>query len=220
MALPLRSSSLVTALFALVLAGAGRAQTAPPAAPVPAANPVVDPVKAPAAPAAESNLAEPKHTRVMSNAVAASLADGMPKYNPPPKLPEPTPEEEAKDLRDTDKPRNRIIRLPKYTVTEPKPPVFTERNLHTKSERTDMALKKYYGLKIGNIAGMNNAQALLMYDEQERLDNMANLKDDARTADRSGDKAASDYISKETTRAYYRPSDFGWNSDVGPPSGK
>ena len=217
---PLRSSTLVTAAFALLLATGGRAQTAPSASTEPAANPVTDPAKTPPAPAADANRPAPQHARVMSDEVAATLASGMPKYNPPPKLPEPSPEDEAKDLRDTDTPKNRIIRLPRYTVTEPKPPVFSERNLHTKSERTDMALKRYYGLKIGNFGGTNNSTALLMYDEQERLDNLADLKDEAKTAKRSGDSGASDYISKETNRAFYRPSDFGWNSDVGPPTGK
>jgi len=217
---PLRSSTLVTAAFALLLATGSRAQSTTSATPAPAVNPVTDPAKSPGAPATDTNPPVAQHARVMSDEVAATLASSMPKYDPPPKLPEPSPEEEAKDLRDTDKPRNRIIRLPRYTVTEPKPPVFSDRNLHTKSERTDMALKRYYGLKIGNFGGLNNSTALLMYDEQERLDNLADLKDEAKTAKRSGDSGASDYISKETNRAFYRPSDFGWNSDVGPPSGK
>jgi hypothetical protein len=209
---PFRFSTLVTAAFALLLATGGRAQTATSTSPAPATNPVTDSAKTPAP---DANRPAAQHVRVMSDEVASTLASGMPKYNPPPKLPEPKPEDETTDLRDTDKPKNRIIRLPKYTVTEPKPPVFSERNLHTKSEMTDMALKKYYGLKIGNFGGLNNSTALLMYEEQERLNNMSDLKDDAKTAKRSGDAAGSDFISKETNRAYYRPSDFGWNSDGG-----
>ena len=148
----------------------------------------------------------------MSNEVAATLAAGMPKYHPP-KPVEPKPEEDEPDLRETDKPRNAIIRLPKYVVTEPKPPVFRERDLHTKSEMADFGLQRHAGLKFGNLGGANQPIALLMYQEQERLDNMADLKDDARTAQRSGDSAAADHILRESTRTYLRPSDFGWNSD-------
>eukprot|EP01035_Chromulina_nebulosa_P038557 gene38557-52084_t len=35
-------------------------------------------------------------------------------------------EEEAADLRDTDKPKNQIVRLEKYVVKEERPPIFTE----------------------------------------------------------------------------------------------
>jgi hypothetical protein len=212
MAMPhfLRPARLIAALGALGLVSAGQAQATPPAA-----DPAVPPVAKPATPAPEPTPAPPKHERVMSNAVAATLADGMPKYNPPPKVPEPKPEEESADLRDINKPKNRIIRLPKYVVTEPKPPVFSEREVHSREELNRLALQRYYGLKIGNIGGLNQPTAMFMYEEQERLNTMAGLKDDAKNAKRAGDSAAADYILKETNRAYYRPSDFGWNSDGG-----
>jgi hypothetical protein len=208
-------------MLALVLAAGGRAQTPNSAtpAPVPADNPVLDPTKA-AAPAPAADHAAPQHSRVMSDEVAASLAGSMPKYNPPPKQPEPTPEEEAKDLRDVDKPKNRIIRLQKFIVKEPKPPVFRDRELEGKKGLTDRGMKSNPGLGIGNFGGLNRPTALMMYEEQERLNNMSDLKNDAKDAKASGDSAAADYISKESKRTYYRPSDFGWNSDVGPPSGK
>lgn len=206
----LRFSAWFTACCALGLASTGRAQATPaPAAPGTAL------VAKPATPAPDLTPVPPKHERVMSNAVAASLADYMPKYQPPPKPVEPKPEDEAADLRETNKPKNRIIRLPKYTVTEPKPPVFSERELHSKEELNRLAMQRNFGLHIGNIGGMNQPTALFMYEEQERLNNMSNLKDDARTAKRAGDSAASDYILKQSNRTYYRPSDFGWNSDGG-----
>jgi hypothetical protein len=150
----------------------------------------------------------------MSDEVAASLATGMPKYNPP-KPVEPKPEEEQADLRDIDKPKNKIIRLPKYTVREPKPPVFREIDLRSKSQQADIALRQHTGLKVGNIAGLNDPIALMMYQEQDRLNSIAELADDAQTAQRAGNTAGSDYIMKQSNRTYYRPSDFGWNSDGG-----
>jgi len=207
---PICIRSLATVFFALGLAAAGRGQTADPAAD-PAA-PAAEPVKA--APAVEPapTPARPRHARVMSDEVAASLATGMPKYNPP-KPVEPKADEDLPDLRETDQPRNRIIRLPKYVVKEPRPPVFNERDLHTKSGMADLAMRRNAGLKFGDLGGLNQPIGLMMYQEQERLDNMANLADDAKTAKRAGDTAASDYIMRESTRAYFRPSDFAWNSD-------
>lgn len=207
---------LITALFALGLASASRAQTAP----TPAAEPATSPVLEPAKPAPADNPAQPKHDRVMSDQVASTLADGMPKYNPPPKLPEPKPEDETADLRETDKPKNKIIRLQKFIVKEPKPPVFRDRDLESKSGLTDRGLKSNPGLHIGNLGGLNRPIALLMYEEEERLGNMADLRKDAKDAKNSGDTTAADYILKENNRANYRPSDFGWDSNTSNIPGK
>ena len=209
----LRTPRLITAFFALSLACASRAQTAATPAADPAVSPVVDPAKAASS---TDTPAAPKHERVMSNAVAATLADGMPKYNPPPKAPEPKPEEEQADLRETDKPRNKIIRLPTYVVKEPKPPVFSDRNLQGKSGLTELGFKANPGLYIGNFGGMNRSTALLMYEEQERLKSMSELKNDAKDAKSSGDPTAADYILKENNRTKSRPSDFSWDTSPSP----
>ena len=197
----------LTTLLALSLTAAGRAQATAP-------NPIAEPAKTASASEPENSSSHPKHARVMSDEVAATLASGMPKYNPP-KPVAPKPEEEQPDLREIDKPKNTIIRLPKYVVKEPKPPVFREIDLRSKSQQADIALRTHAGLKIGNIGGLNDPVALMMYQEQDRLNNMSDLSDEAKTAKRAGDTAASDYILKESKRAYYRPSDFGWNSDGG-----
>jgi hypothetical protein len=206
----LRAPRLITVLFALALAAAGRAQTATLSADATTPAPAVE--------TAQPAPAAPKHDRVMSDEVASTLASGMPKYNPPPKLPEPKPEEEQPDLRETDQPKNKIIRLQKFMVKEPKPPVFRDRDLESKSGLTNRGMKSNPGLGIGNFGGLNRPIGLLMYEEQERLRNMADLNKDARDAKASGDATAADYILKENHRANYRPSDFGWNSDD--PAGK
>lgn len=146
--------------------------------------------------------------RAISSEVAAALAASMPKYNPPPKV-EPKPEDEEQDLREIDKPRNGIIRLPKYIVQDKKPPVFRERDLHTKNELATLAMTRYSGLGAVPLSGMNRGIALFMYQEDERLQNMAELKDDAQTSQRAGDTAEAQYIKREATRAYMRDSGFG-----------
>lgn len=214
MPISLRTSWLTAALCAAGLTITGQAQTptASPGSTAPA--PALAPAKPPAAADSDAESTQPKHERVMSDEVAASLATGMPKFNPP-KPVEVKPEEDQPDLRETDKPKNKIIRLPKYVVKEPKPPVFRERDLRSKSGLTDLGLKSHPGLNIGNIGGLNRPTALLMYEEQERLDNMAELKNDAKDAKNSGDATGSQYILRENNRANYRPTDFGWNSDGG-----
>ncbi len=155
------------------------------------------------------DLSKPRRSRPISNSLAASLADSMPKYNPPPK---PKPEEENDqdvDLRDIDKPRNQIIRLPKYVVQEPKPPVFRERDLHSLQSRTSLAMQRYAGLNLGPFSRLNRPIALAMYQEQERVDNMADLEDTARTIS-VGDKAAADYIRRESASTFMRTSEFGF----------
>ena len=215
-----RTSWLITAFFALGLASAGQAQTTTPAAdspaaePAPAPNPVVKPVKIPTSKPRDPTPSYLRHPRVMSSTVAGALANSMPKYDPPKPL-APKPEEESPDLRDTDKPKNTIVRLPTYVVKEEKPPIFTERQMHTKKELAEIAMKRYAGLRFGNVFGLNEPIALLMYQEQERLDNMAELAEDAKNARNSGDSAGADSIARERDRAYYRPSDIGGSPDAG-----
>ena len=139
----------------------------------------------------------------------------MPKYNPPPK---PKPEEEsdeAVDLREIDKPRNQIIRLPKYVIHEPKPPVFRERDLYSGSNRAGLALERNPGLKYVPFSSLNHAVAAAMYQEQERLDNIADLHDTARTVG-VADKADGAYIKRITDETYMRSGggDLGELSDA------
>ena len=204
---------LLTAFFALGLAFTGRTQAADPKpATPPAAEPAVftDPAKAtPARPA------RPPRERVMSDDLAATLAVGMPKYTPPTPV-EKKPVKEPVDTREADKPKNSIIRLPDYVVREARPPVFREKDLATPGGKTDLGMKRYAGLNFGPLASWNRPIALAMYQEQERLDNMSELADDARTARRAGDKTTADYITKQSQQTYIRRGDFGPTYGLGP----
>lgn len=160
-----------------------------------------------ATPAPTTPPPKPKRDRPISNNLASTLAASMPKYNPPPK---PRPEDQDVDLREVDKPRNSIIRLPKYTVLGQRPPVFRERDLYSLENRTSLGMKRYAGLNFGPFSSLNRRYALAMYQEEERLQNMADLNDTANAIGR-GDAEAGTYIRRTTSETYMRSSDFGYS---------
>lgn len=210
----------------LVTAAFGVAMGLPPAS---AQTPAPAPVQAPTSPVFAPSQGErapapaaPKRTRAVSPEVAAALAAAAPKYTPPPPKPEPKPEEELPDMRDIDKPKNAIIRLPKVVVQEPRPAVFTERSIHTEKGLTDIAMRRYISdvdralnrFTLPLFGTSKEARAMAMYAEDERLRNMSELEATA-TAISQGDAAAGTYIRRETEKTFMRSSDFGWSS--GPP---
>jgi len=151
---------------------------------------VFDPFDAFPATAAKRTI----NPRAVSENVAAQLAARMPQYTPPP-APKPEAEGanadaegELADLRDTDQPQNKILRLPDYVVREKKPPVFRERDIHSATglaalatrrylSETAQALNRYTIPFLGNGA---QAYALARYEEDERLRNIRELNDTAR----------------------------------------
>jgi hypothetical protein len=198
----------------------GFAQALSPPPGIPSSGPLVPPKSK----AEKTPETAPKPDRTLSSDVSAAISAGMPKYNPPPKAPEPKPGEELADLRETDKPKNQIIRLPEVMVREPRNPVLRERDVYTKeglaavAERryftdADRALNRWRLFGTRSIAGGNSTtgRALAMYEEDERLKNMAALNEDAGLVSAS-DKAAGAYIKREAQKTYLRKSDFGWKS--------
>ena len=165
--------------------------------------------------------AAPKRPRVISPEVAAALAAATPKYTPPAPTPPPPPpkaEEELPDLRDIDKPKNTIVRLPTVIVQEKKPAIFTERAIHTQKGLVDIAMKRYITetdrvlnfLRIPFLTATTEARAMAMYAEDERLKNMSDLRDNGIDAAKT-DPATGTYILKEAQQTYLRSSDFGWS---------
>jgi hypothetical protein len=138
------------------------------------------------APQPADHDAPPPRKRAISADVAAALSASMPKYNPP-KPVEKKPGDDV-DMRDVDKPRNKIIRLPQYVVKEKKPPVFTEREISTDKGLSDIALRRYFsetGLALNRFTiplfGISKeAYAKMLYAEDERLKNISDLNDSAR----------------------------------------
>lgn len=180
---------------------AGAAQAAAPAdqqgAPVPP-------------PSASFNSPE----RSVSPEVAEALSLGMPKYNPP--TPTPVAVNEPADMRDVDKPKNEIKRLPSYIVHDSRPPVFRDRDLYTKDGLVSLSYKLHPGLRIGNIAGLNDATAYEVFLEDERLANIADLTDTARAIATGGDPAEGEYILQQTQDTYMRTDQgFNWSGPGG-----
>jgi hypothetical protein len=158
----------------------------------------------------------PLRERASSSSVSSALAASMPRYNPPPK---PKPEDENVDLREVDKPRNGIIRLPKYTVQQRRPPVFRERDVYTSGGLADLARRRYLtptyrllnSVYIPFFTASPEEHALAMYAEDERLGNMSDLKSTARDVG-VADPAEGAYIKRVTNETYMRRSDFGYST--------
>jgi hypothetical protein len=209
-----RASKILLALIAAAATAAAQ-QTAPAPAPDPAASP------APAtAPDASGILLAPKsrdamplppvdsdgETRTVSPKVAAALSLGMPRYRPP--TPTPVPTEEPEDMKDIDKPKNEIHRLPKYVVSEARPPIFRERDLYTQMGLIELYFKRHPGLIIGNILGLNSSPkpgspAYQMMVDDERRTNMDDLTDTAHAISQ-GDAAGASYILQQSDATYMR----------------
>jgi hypothetical protein len=164
---------------------------------------------------APKDYAPPSHTdsdgveRTISPGLAAALSQGMPRFAAVPS-PTPTPTGDQVDLRDVDKPRNEIKRLPKYVVQESRPPVFRERDLFTAQGQIDLSFKKHQGLLFGNILGLNSGAAEMMYLEDQRLQSMDDLKDEAHAMSRGGASSEGTYIMQQSSDTYMR-SGSGWD---------
>jgi len=158
-------------------------------------------------------------TRTVSPGVAADLALGMPKYNPP--KPTPAPSAQSVDLRDIDKPKNEIKRLPTYVVREKRPPVFKDKDLFTAEGLANLSFKSHPGLLFGNFLGLNSATAYQMYLDDQRQEEMTDLSDTAHAMALGGDLTEGKYILQQSQDTYMRRSDdFGPTGSGGGISGR
>ena len=136
------------------------------------ATPSVVP-ETPAAPPAASAVtpadSKPSARRMLSPDTAAKLSAAVPKFTGP--APEAAPAEPPVTsplLRDADKPRNQIIRLPRFVVEEPKPRVSKELQVLTPKGRVDLGFKRHPGLRMVPFAALNAPVArALLEDELE-----------------------------------------------------
>ncbi len=192
----------------LFLAAAATLTAAVPAQTPPATAPAATPEPTPPA---------RKRERAISGDVAASLAAAMPKYSPPKPAPPPTPVEQQPDLRETDKPRNTIVRLPDYVVREAKPPVFRERDINTQQGLVNLARNRYVSetfkaLNFSNVpflSSLTDAYAMARYAEDERLKTIAELNEAADLVS-ARDKAQGLYLKRDLQNTTMRASDYGW----------
>lgn len=153
---------------------------------------------------------EPARERAVSPGLAAALAERMPRYNPPPPARERNAEEEAAERP---QPRNRIIRLPQIIVEGRRPPVFTEREVHTKEGLAELAVNRYLSeLDRGvlnrftlPLFGQSQEQrALTAYAEEERLRNMRAMNDRAGVIEAVEGKAPAETFRDTTNDTFIR----------------
>lgn len=183
-------------LLVLAAGTCATAQTPEPEGETPA--PLAAEGRAPAPAAATPAPSGTRSERAVSPALAAALAERMPRYNPPP-----PPRERTQEEIDAEQPRNRIIRLPQMIVEGQRPPVFRERDLHTEKGMAELAVNRYLSeLDRGvlnrytlPLFGQSNEQrALAAYAEEERLRNMRTAEANAELIEATeGRDAAADF---------------------------
>lgn len=99
------------------------------------ASPLADSGAADTAPATPAPKA-----RTLSPALSQALSASMPRYNPPQAKPA---KPATDDDDDSDKPRNGIVRLPRYVIESNRSPVFEEKDIYTKKGLAELASKRY-----------------------------------------------------------------------------
>lgn len=174
----MRRSPLLS-VFILALATAASAQLAPEApitataSKAPERFPLAPSGPAATAPEQPATVARP---RALSPETAAKISATSPKFTPP--KPAEVKTEELPDLREIDKPRNGIIRLPQVMVQEQKLPTLKDRELLTLYGKLDLAYKRHPGLHFGSsVLPSNNGVALVMLEEERRLERMSEMSE-------------------------------------------
>ena len=218
--MPRPSSPFLLSLLLGLAATAASAQTdSAPTGSGPAADTKTSPVFTPAAatepPVVRLPPVQDEHgdtRRIQSSELSTALVESMPKYDPPkPVAPKP-------DAADTDKPKNGIVRLPKYVVRDRRPQIFTDKDVMTEQAKKDAAMKAY----VMDLSGANpyvaggarilfQSYADQQYADAERASNISSLKADASLSAAGGDKAESDFIKSQSNDTYMRHQDWADN---------
>ncbi len=200
-----RINRCCTLLIMLGLSTALPAQTTAPAKKTPA-----PPATPPATEASKPPL-PPEKERTLSKSLSSALSAGL-TYKPPPA---PKPEAEEVDLRDIDKPKNEIIRLPKYVVEAKRPPVFNDRNLYSQEMLRKLAYQRYISPFSRNILNRyhllgrgDEAYAMMQYEADERKRAMSEMDDKISMYRVFGDNATADQLKDETQNTYMRRSQY------------
>jgi hypothetical protein len=185
-----RSLQVAAALLAATASAAAQAVTPTPQAQGADTGNIIFAPKAPASlPAATP--APGTTGRSVSPAIAANLSVAMPAYSP--EAAAPNGGAPAMDLREFDKPKNQIPRLPvslmqKYMVRESRLPVFRKLDLYTTAGLIDLSFKEHPGLHFGNFFNLNAKVAHEMIVEEELRAEKRDLADTVRAMAIAGDE--------------------------------
>lgn len=152
-----RTLQIAAALLAVTASAAAQGVPPAPAQP-PADTSSIILAPRPAAAALTPSQVPSSADHAVSPAIAAEIASEMAGYRPD--VYAAKSENSNADLREVDKPRNQIPRLPmvtmqKYVVREARMPVFRTRDLYTKAGLIALSFKEHPGLRIGNFFNLN-----------------------------------------------------------------
>jgi hypothetical protein len=134
-----------------------------------------EPTQPPQARAADS-------ARVSSPEINAAISSGVPAYNR--EAPASKSDSAGKDLREADKPKNEIPRLPlalmsRYVVRGTRLPVFRNIDLFTREGLIDLSFKEHPGLRVGNFFNLNSGLALEAAMNDQKMADRRDLTDTA-----------------------------------------
>ncbi len=161
-------------------------------------------------------------TRGISREASAALSAAY-RYQPPP--PEPEETDEDLDMREVDRPRNEIIRLPRYLVEEQRPPIFSEQNLYNRQQLEKLAAQRYLSefhrnmLSRYRIGREDQAFAQLMYQENQRLQSLSTFGQQASLYRAAGDEEKADAVEEQANSSFVRQPDVGTTRLPGAPFG-
>lgn len=99
--------------------------------------------------------------------------------------------------------RDGVLRLPTVTVEARTQPRIDGYEMLTPKGRMELALKKYPGIKLGNLFGLNNGIALALLQEEieaQKREEMRDLVERVSTGGGAEDKVLNDLLKDATTR--------------------
>jgi hypothetical protein len=162
---------------------------------------------APTATPESGPVTQTKRNRAISGETSSAISAGY-SYQPP--KPVAPVEDEMADQREVDKPRNEIIRLPKYMVEGTRPPVFAERNMYTKADFSDLIRQRYLGrngLNKYQLGKSGEVYAMQMYWDDERMKDMMGADQQVSLYRVGGDAARAAKVEEENQSMFLRVND-------------
>ncbi len=192
-----RPRILVFTLFTGVVGTVALAENVPAATPTSETEREKNPILAPAAPVPP----RPAARRLMSDEISARLAAVAPKFQPP--TPKPAPAaSESNPPEPEDRPKNTIIRLPRYIVEGERPPTFKQRELLTPKAKLELAYKQHPGLRVGSLPFFSNdGIAREMIAEDEALERRRELAELTSLLAPSGDQEKDKQVREQVQQA-------------------
>jgi hypothetical protein len=216
----LRYPSSLLFLAASLSLPAANAQTSAESAtiPAPAASdsaPILASNPPPAPPSLAVSSGRENLRGIHAAELANAVASGVSHYEPP-KPAAVLAAEQAAALRDTDVPRNHVVRLPNYVVRDGDAAGGRKLKIPlTPQQKLDLAMKRYVvdtkdmsPFAAGVANALFGAYAMQEYLDAERAREMADLSFDAKEAALSGDAAGSDSIKAEAADLFMRHQDW------------